>query len=181
MSTTPASKRPPGRSTVRDQSEGASLPRGRRKATTLSPIEVPASGTAAGGNDDVLLAVPHIGHRVGDAGHRQPALPQLGAGLGREGAQIGIERAGEDEAAARDQDAAEERRAPRKSEAERCLVLVVPTVDCHRTLPAFRSTATIAPQGGGLHKLPSARTAPPRASSRSERRAAPRIPLRARA
>ena len=35
--------RPPGRSMVRDQSEGASPGRARRKATMLSPIEVPAS------------------------------------------------------------------------------------------------------------------------------------------
>ena len=35
--------RPPGRSMVRDHSEGASPARARRNATTLSPIVVPAS------------------------------------------------------------------------------------------------------------------------------------------
>src|SRR5580704_15037813 len=39
----PAKKRPPGRSMVRDRSDGASPSLARRKATTLSPIEVPAS------------------------------------------------------------------------------------------------------------------------------------------
>src|SRR5215470_15576554 len=35
---------------------------------------------------------------------------------------------------------------------------VVPTDDCQRILPAFRSTATSAPQGGALHGIPSGET-----------------------
>lgn len=47
---------------------------------------------------------------------------------------------------------------------------MVPTVACHRILPAFRSTATRTPQGGGLHNPPTG----DRATTRVMAKAAPR-------
>ena len=32
-------------------------------------------GMTAGGDKDILLTLPQIGHRIGNAGDRQPALP----------------------------------------------------------------------------------------------------------
>src|SRR3954453_20185692 len=34
-------------------------------------------GMTAGGDCDILLALPQIGHGIGNTGDRQPALPQL--------------------------------------------------------------------------------------------------------
>ena len=77
----------------------------------------------AGADRDILLALPQIGHGIGDARHRQPALPQLPPRSRVEGAQISIHRTGEDETAGGDRDAVDERRAERKGDAKRRAIL----------------------------------------------------------
>jgi hypothetical protein len=56
----------------------------------------------AGRYHHIPLAVPRISHGIGDAGRRQPALPEFNSGFGVEGAQVGVQRAGENQAARRD-------------------------------------------------------------------------------
>jgi hypothetical protein len=74
----------------------------------------------AGGDDDVLAALPLVGHRRRDAGRRQPAGPQLGTGLRVERAQVTVQcSADEDDAAAGHERAAEVRRAPARRESQR--------------------------------------------------------------
>ena len=86
---------------VRDHSEGASPARGQAERHHAVADRGAGLGMAAGGDRDILLAFPEIGHGIGDAGHRQPALPQLVARRRIEGAQISVQRAGEDDAARR--------------------------------------------------------------------------------
>src|SRR5205814_9886355 len=98
--------------------------RSRRCKPDLAFTEVAAGLRLTRGADrDILLALPLIGHGIGDARHRQPALPQLPPRSRVEGAQISIPRAGKGETAGGDRDAIDERRAERKGDAERRAVL----------------------------------------------------------
>ena len=108
---------------VRDHSEGASpAPRQTERHHAVADRGA-RLGMTAGADRDILLALPQIGHGIGDAGHRQPALPQLLAGSGVEGAQISIHRAAEGQAARGDGDAVDQRRAPVEGDAERRAIL----------------------------------------------------------
>ena len=50
----------------------------------------------------------------------------------------------------------------------------VPTDDCQRILPAFRSTATSVPHGGLLHGMPSGETATARVIAKGAPRCSPK-------
>jgi hypothetical protein len=76
-------------------------------------------GMTARDNGDILLAAPGVGHGIGDARRRQSALPQLGSARRVERAQIGIQRAGEDQPPRGHQHPVQQRRAPMKRHTER--------------------------------------------------------------
>ena len=111
----------------------------------------------AGGDHDELLAVgtQAIGHRQRLAAGRQAALPEYRAGVDVEGAQIIVHRRGdEDEISGGDDRPAQIWRAANGGARLGTRSAVVPSGTFQRTVPLDKSTATNAPQGGGLHGSP---------------------------
>jgi hypothetical protein len=149
--------------------EGASPARAKRKATTLSPTEVPASEWPPAAITTYCSASHmYVGHGVGYRRHRQSALPKLRPRLGIEGTQIGIHRSRENEATAVT--------GTLLTSGVQCSATpsggrssVVPTLDCQRILPALRSTATRTPHGGALHGVPSGELAMERLTAKGHR------------